>query len=393
MTLNIKRVYHNLILFGLMVMPLLTFTEINALMSATSVDHSQLLTPWYIKGIKDFIFVLIILIGMLEVVNNRRKIKFEYTFIFFYFFILLSILISLINNDLMIIFAGIRWLFPLLVLPFLINRIDNEFQTRVAKLLMLLVFIGLIFQLMQTVTLDTYFGPNQFGFSKRNPGFFTIPSTMSIFLLFSLWYVFHFLDKTRFNNFFIYFIMPISIFLAGSATGILVMLIFYLSIFYTKVKQKRIIFISSVIFVIVIFIMLSTIMHRADLMQSIITRIGIFQTLSFTNILIGDRFGLATNTAILLQGFDNGDAFIADSLIVSFIVNTGLVCFLVFVYIVLKNGEKTLKYFHFLMITAIFSFNSILFEVYPANLLISVSLAYFISLKYSSKIRRGSEDK
>lgn len=378
MIYDIKNIYQILILFGLIIMPVLSFTEITTLMYGVST-HNALLSPWYIKGIKDFIFILIILIGIFWMIRYKYRLRIDITLYMLYFLILVSMILSLIEYNLIVVLAGIRWAIPLLLIPFLISNIDEKLQIKIAKVLMLLVFLGLIFQLLQTTTLYEYFGSNKLGFSRRNPGFFTIPSTMSIFLLFSLWYVYHFLEKSIFNQFFVYLIVPISVFLAGSATGLLAMIIFYFFIFYTKSKYKRIIIILSIIFTLFVFIMLPIILNRADLMSSLLIRMELYNHISYMNIFIGDRFGLATNTALLIPGNFTDKAFSTDGLVLSFIINIGLISFLIFVYIVIKNGEKTLKFIHFFMITSIFSFNSILFEVYPVNLLIAINLAYFIS--------------
>jgi hypothetical protein len=369
-----------LIFFGLLVMPLLSFSEIITYMQGYS-NLNTLVSPWYIKGIKDFIFLMILFIGVYNVFITKNKLQVDITFYILAFLVLVSALISLDKYNVVVVSAGLRWFMPLLLVPFLINNVDDDFQEKIAKTLLLLVLLGLAFQLLQTGTLNLYHGSNSFGFSIRNPGFFTIPSTMSIFLLLALWYVHHFLDKTILNLLFVYLIIPISVFLAGSATGILVLASFYFSIIFTKVKSKKAFAVLGGAFLMLIFVMLPYILGRADVMTSLLIRLDLYQNISIMNLFIGDRFGLATNTALLLPGESTSKAFSTDALVLSFIINAGLISFLLFLYIVIKNGEKTLKYFQFLLITSVFSFNSILFEVYPANLLIAVNLAYFISKK------------
>ena len=383
MIFNTSKVIQNLILLGLITMPLLTFTEVNSLMYSLARHHSQLLTPLYIKGIKDFIFISIILISFFSGIVNRKPIKINYYVAILLFLMCASILISLMNNDIKAIFSGIRWSLPILLILSLVDRIDKCFLVKIAKVLKALVLIGLFIQLNQLYLLDTYFGANEFGFSKRNPGFFTSPSTMSLFLLFSLWFAYNFLDKTKYNKLFIYYILPVCIFLAGSATGILVMFIFYLTIIYSKIKEKEIAFIFISMLVIFIALMLPIITSRGDsLLESLMIRFDMYSSLSLINFFIGDGFGLATNTAVLLK---IPGALVADSLVFSILVNCGFLFLLTFVTWVISKSEKSFEFIQFLIITSLFSFSSVLFEVYPANLLISISMAYFISLNKDKK--------
>jgi len=294
----------------------------------------------------------------------------------------ISILISFINNDIKTIFSGIRWALPILLIPSLVNRIDKYFLVKIAKVLQVLVLIGFLFQLNQLYTLDSYFGPNQFGFSKRNPGFFTNPNTMSIFLLLSLWCTYNFLDKTINNKLFIYYLLPICIFLSGSATGILMMVLFYLTIMYFKIKQKKIIFLFSSILMVFIYFNLPVITNRTTLLDSLFNRLDIYNNLNLINFFIGDRFGIATNTAVLLK---SPNALIVDSLVLSILINCGFLFFLTFVTWVISKSDKSPEFIQFLLITSLFSFNAILFEAYPANIIIPIIIAFFISVKNNKK--------
>jgi hypothetical protein len=385
MKFNTTKILQNLILFGLITMPLFSFAEVYALMYSSTRDHSMLLTPWYIKAIKDMIIISIILTAFISEVINRRTIKINYYVSILLLLICISILISFLNNDIMTIFAGIRWALPILLIPSLINRIDKYFLVKIAKVLQVLVLIGFLFQLSQLYTLDSYFGPNQFGFSKRNPGFFTNPNTMSVFLLLSLWFTYNFRDKTIINKLYIYYLLPICILLAGSATGILVMVIFYLIVIYFKTKQKKIILLFSSILMVLVSFLLPVITNRPTLLDSLFNRLDIYNNLNLINFFIGDRFGLATNTAVLLK---SPDALIVDGLVLSMLINVGFLFFLTFVTWIISKAEKSPEFIQFLLIASLFSLTTILFEVYPANLLIPMIIAFFISVK-NNKILLG----
>lgn len=389
MTLNLNKAFHYIIIFGLIIVPFLSFSETYALMYSSERNLSQLLTPWYIKIIKDFIFISIILIGILWTLTNKNDfyLKFSWSILFLLF--ILSIGISFFQVNSLTILAGLRWGLPLLSILFLINRVDRNIQVKIAKILIFLVLIGLIMQIFQTSSLTNYFGPNQFGFSKRNPGFFTIPSTMAILILLSIWYVYNFLPKSRFNYFFLFVLAPISLYLAGSATGFIVLLLLFLSILTANIKQKRTIMFISILLLVSLVVSLPLLTNRADLFVSLFTRIQLFDHVSFVNLFLGDRFGLATNTAMLMKpsfAMDS-DPFTTDSLILSFVINTGLLSLMLFIYILVKDLKYNLMEIQFFLIVIPFCFNSILFEVYPASLLISVTLAYFMSSTYHDNIR------
>ena len=95
MIYDIKNIYQILILFGLIIMPVLSFTEITTLMYGVST-HNALLSPWYIKGIKDFIFILIILIGIFWMIRYKYRLRIDITLYMLYFLILVSMILSLI---------------------------------------------------------------------------------------------------------------------------------------------------------------------------------------------------------------------------------------------------------------------------------------------------------
>ncbi len=395
MNIEVKKLLIFLIVFGLIIVPFLSFSETYALMYLSSRNHSLLLTPWYIKILKDLIFISLITTGIIFTLTNKNITYLKPKWLILFFLLFLSISISFLQVDLMLIFSGLRWTFPIFALVFLIGRIDKEIQIKIAKILIFLILLGLIIQFFQTSSLTSYFGPNQFGFSKRNPGLFTNPSTMSILILLSMWYVYSYLPKSRFNKIFIFIISPISVFLAGSATGIIVLVLFYLSVFIPRIKQKKFIIILSIFSMILLIIFLPALMNRADLFISLYTRFFLFDHINFINLFIGDRFGLATNTGIIMGDISNNidDAFAVDSLILSIIINTGLLSLIVFLFIVIKNIRYNMMKIRFFLIIIPFSFNSILFEVYPANLLISISLAYFLSYEHQDKVINQYENK
>ena len=72
----------------------------------------------------------------------------------------------------------------------------------------------------------------------------------------------------------------------------------------------------------------------------------------------------------------------------SILLNVGFLFFLTFVTWIISKCDKSTEFFQFLAIIILFSFSTILFEVYPANILIPAIIAFFISVK-NNKILLG----
>ena len=116
------------------------------------------------------------------------------------------------------------------------------------------------------------------------------------------------------------------------------------------------------------------------------TRLSIFTKSLVESNLFSSDFGLGTNSAVLL-----GKGEIMDSTFASLVVNLGyiglfLILGLIFLFLLYSvvAGYKSL--FVFISIYTLFAFTTIIFEVYPVNLLMAVLLVYFMKTGIDPRI-------
>jgi hypothetical protein len=118
---------------------------------------------------------------------------------------------------------------------------------------------------------------------------------------------------------------------------------------------------------------------REDIMDSPLGRIDILvENISLNNFFFSSNFGIATNTFINLRPdlLDSQVAIIADSMINSTIINCGLFFLLILIYILfIKPLYKFRKIgLLYLLINFPFFLSTIIFELYPVNILIFIEL-------------------
>jgi hypothetical protein len=108
------------------------------------------------------------------------------------------------------------------------------------------------------------------------------------------------------------------------------------------------------------------------------TRLEIFEDSFLNSHLFSTDFGLGTNSAVLL-----GKGEIMDSTFASLVVNLGywgffsvlILLTLGYTYALINSNRS---FFVFLLIFTLFGMTTIIYEVYPANLLMALLLVFFI---------------
>jgi hypothetical protein len=108
------------------------------------------------------------------------------------------------------------------------------------------------------------------------------------------------------------------------------------------------------------------------------TRLTIFVENFMESSLISTDFGYGTNSAVLL-----GKGEIMDSTFASLVVNLGyfgffMILALIFIAILYAGITKDKMLFVFLIVFTLFSFTTIISEVYPVNLIFGVLMVYFL---------------
>jgi len=283
---------------------------------------------------------------------------------------------------------------PFILAAFLINRIDKELLYKIGTIMFYLFIIQFIMQIIQLFFSYGYFGLNALGLSSRNPGLFYIPSTAAVFAIIVLFFCQHYMKRNLQKK--IFYLIPVSIFLTASGTGIGIYVIFML-VYYlrnTFLPYLPIIFISSAI---ALFLSLDLLTGRSGLVEeSLGIRFEHFKKALISSHYLPQDFGYGTATAELIMnkfGF-YFNMIITHSWYASSIVNLGLVnsifiligIFIIFVLLTKSQDKEKLL---FLTIYAMFALTTPIAESYPANLIFAVLLAYYIKPK---KLNYDSND-
>ena len=259
-----------LICLILFLTPVFSLFEVIALFNGTLLNQVNNLTPTCVKLIKDFIIISIIILGMLDCLL-RGKILFFYSYSFFLLLCVTSVIFSFNEQPFLFIISGFRWLLWFLLLPFIYNVVDNAFQRKIAHILSVLFIFAFILQLFELRYLVGWYGLNKLGLSRRNPGFFLIPLTMAAFVLLTFYYVNEYLHN-GFLKKTVLFLVPFSMFLTGSGTGIIVYCLIAFIKVYKKIKQKGIVLFLIFFSSILLIILLPIISSRPDIYTSLFTR-------------------------------------------------------------------------------------------------------------------------
>lgn len=388
--ISVNGVCKFLIFVVLALTPLFNVFEVLALMKGSFTSQMRVLkpicmTPVYIKLIKDIAMLMVICLGIFRVLLRQRVLA-EKTFWLFVFSILLSFLLSVFNQELFLTLAGVRYLLPFAVLFSVYGIIDDEFQEQLAKLLTILFVVGLTLQTYQLFCPSNWYHSNYLGLSRRNPGFYFIPSSMAMFSLITMYYIYHYYPAGVFRNLFVYILGPLSVLLTASGTGIVSLVLFMFTIAYFRMRPKWIVILVCISLLLLTLLFLPKVTDRNDVYMSLYARIEkLSNILRQDSLLISTHFGYGTNTACLLTlhlGKEEPKIFIMDSTPISMIVSFGLIPFLFLVLFVAKTLGNRIIHVHFLAVFGAFMLTTIIFELFPANLLFSINLAYFLKTKH-----------
>lgn len=337
-------------------------------------DKAQNISFTYKIG-KDVGFSLIIFISLCY--NIYRK-KVAVIFPFFFFLTIYVTLCCLFSNDLLLCLSGIRWLFPVFLIYFLFPYVDRNFMVKVSQVLSFLLIVQVVFQLIQLLAMPPVNGTNALGLSARTPGLFVHPSAAGFFANVCL------LFNRNFGRIscYYYFLVILSLLLAMSSTGTFIFFIIVLFIRIYKSKYFSLLAVLTPFLFYILFSNLDAVTGREQGSSNVSggTRIEILKNCIEHTELISTSFGTATNAAVNLH---KKDAFIADSTYTSVYVNMGLLAFAVmllmilyaFVYVFRKGSEEMIL---FLLVYILGSISIIVFEIFPMNFILSISVAYYL---------------
>lgn len=348
------------------------------------------ITPFYIKIIKDFMLVLLILVGLgAALFDKNNRLFFDYKLFFFLLLCLISAIFSLLFNDLplIIIASGIRWLLPILFISFILeNTVSQKLQYEITKILQLLFVLSLSLQLFQAFYFPHWWGTNFLGLSARNTGFFAIPSPMSFFPVVVAYYTDNFSKKKRLKQLIIFVLVPISIYLTASGTGAIIYCVFIAIKFFfetPKASTRGLLVLVIPIFLLIFLMLLPSLLNRGKKVYTVSgqKRIEILlENIHWNTMVYSDNYGVGTNTAVSLRrsrtvtNLNIGS--IVDSTITSIITNSGFLALLVFLAFLGSCLKLQKIHFQFFTIFFLYMLTNILFESYPYNLLFGINILY-----------------
>jgi hypothetical protein len=285
-------------------------------------------------------------------------------------------------------------LLPFIAALLLIGHVDEILLLKVGKVLFYLFILHLFIQCIHLFFSDGWFGLYESGLSKRNPGLFFIPSTAAIYSILVLFFSKFYMNFSKEKI--ISILMPISIFLTASGTGIALYIIF-LIVF--RLKDKFIPLSPLVLLLLAGFLIVSldTLTGRAGLLEdSFGARLIMFKDVFAGADYLAINFGSGTSTGYLIEnryGYDF-DMAVTDSFYASAIANLGLLNVFIFLLFLImafyvavfkKNKEILL----FLLIYSLISMTVVFTEAFPVNLLFSILSAYYFknnSSLYKTKL-------
>lgn len=376
-----------IVLILLFMTPVFSFGEIIQLFwKSGAYSQSKILTPFYIKALKDLLVIILFLLIARNILISQKLNTYMAMCAPLVFIIVTPIFAwSLLQHPLIAI-SGIRWLMYFILGILLIGYVRNDFMNNVAKMLYYLFLLHFVMQILQMFFSLNIHGVNFLGYSLRNPGIFLIPNTGGFFTILAAFFAFFYLkDKTKQRV--ILFLVPLSVFLTASATTLAVFLVSGIFVFTTKKYRKLL----PILFPIIILIVVSSfeILGRGnDLMgASFGTRVEIFNNLLGSTGFFSKEFGTATQTAVLLSlnmGM-SGNTYFTDSTYGAILANIGFVGFIIFslcqllwmYWAYMLNNNAILI---FTLIYTSYGLTTSITEAFPMNILFSILLAYYIPI-------------
>ena len=352
-------------------------------------------TPVFVKALKDIAFLSIIFCGVLIVFKSKKI--FSNPPLYLFLFVALSALIaSFFTMPAVILLAGIRTLLPLVALVLMWRAVDYDLQYKIAITLAGLWIIAFALQLYELFFFPPLLGVNFLGLNGRNPGFFLIPSTMGTFAAISAYYAYLYLPRSLFRSTLLLVVFPLSEFLTASGTGLVAMAILALTIAYFRIREKNFVILGGAAALAAGVVLLPFISHRDDIYTSGTDRIEIFEKhVASSSLIASHTFGMATNTGVTLANtFDvsavvsDTDQIVADSTLISFMLNFGVLAALLYVLALFSIYSYTVEYFAFLAIVAVFSLTVIIVESFPMSLLLAVNFVYLRYLRSEKFLER-----
>ncbi|MGI8509540.1 MAG: hypothetical protein ACR2MQ_09460 [Gemmatimonadaceae bacterium] len=380
-----------LIVVGVALTPLFSIGELLALLRGLVQSQVVAYTPVYVKSVKDILMLVLIMLGLMRIARSGRTNLLAMPFLILLLYT--AVVAVLASDSLTLALAGLRWIVPVFVTFFIYEFVDQTLMQRLARLLGLMLIVQFSLQIVELFFMSHWYGSNAFGLAARVPGFFLIPITAGFFAMTVLFFV-HFYAGGRTLRRVTYAIVPASIFLTQSGTGLVVFAV-VAALLILGIRRIWLLLPVGAAAVAVLFPLLPALTGRQQDYVAVSggTRLDIFLNLFRHSEWVPTAFGYVTNTAVSLVA--NGasglrtDAIptIVDSTYASILGNLGVggaIFFALFclTWAITVICSRRLDLYVATVIFVLYGVTTIMFEAYPMNLLMAVCGAYFLKQAY-----------
>lgn len=394
--LKIKNTILFLIILAILATPLFTFSEFIAMMQGSYVVNVEVSSGLDIKIIKDLILVIILALSFFYLcLSGKIKI---FKGVLFFLVIAVGFFLGLLNNGFSFTLISLRIYLPFLLIIVVLNVFHKDDYDKIYRyLIYYLLFFEIIVAFAQ-IFMGVGGGFSFLGLFKRVLGTFAYSNAFAFFLVLCISILLS-NPELKCRKIFIV-ISSFLVFASGSGAGIVLLLLLYCLFFlfmegWIDRRLKRLIVISSIIFLGMIILFLPIISGRDEVYSvSGAGRITMFMN-SFNKadplaIWVGRGLGVGSNATKYL--FDKGlivessDVFMSDSLYTALFSQVGLIglfIWLIFnVYIIyLSFIREYLLGIIFFIIYICYNFSGVAFEVFPINWLFPIIIGQLFSLK------------
>ncbi len=336
----------------------------------------------YLKTIKDFVFIYLLIILIIDIIFNNRKDNCN--LIIYKIILVFCLVISIINiffSKNLIFFIGFRTIIPFILFIYFYNTINSNHIILITKLLYLIQII-LIISISAEYFFTHSWGTGYFGFNKRACGFFFYPSPASGFLIFSYIAISHYLNK---KNVIYVLVVGLTLVMISSAMGFIV----YLCVLILQKIRIRVfvLLLIPAIFIALVFLLYvyPIISGRSDFDISFSTRFNLIKSSFLEGGFTGVAPGYGSNFfySYFKDRIQVQLPKINDSIYASIFWQYGFVPIL---YIIILNIFLSLKYilgernnkilYIFLLSFILIGLSIPINEFFPLNILYPIYLAY-----------------
>jgi hypothetical protein len=389
---DLGRATQHLIVIALLFTPLFNIGEVIGLIQGTIVSQVAVVSPIYLKALKDVLLILIALVASMAIIRSGRANALLPVALALLLY-LAAAAVQATAVDPRLALAGLRWALPIVLSFLLVGFVDTPFVERIARVLAYLLILHFGTQVVELFVMSRWFGTSVLGLAARVPGIFFIPNSAGFFAVIALYFAIFHLRRSLLRTS-VLGLAPVSIVLTQSGTGV-VALVSMLALLWLGPRRSLLAIPIAPVAAVILFLYLPTLTGRGDQYVAIsgLTRVQIFQDILAGAGWFPSAFGYATNTAVnmasslSLAGAASFDALIADSTYTSIIGNLGLLGFAAFVlcatfWVVILLHTRRIELYVFTLLCSLYAATTILFESFPMSLLVSVLGARFLRIVY-----------